>query len=158
MKHTTCPFHSSVQQIQKDVKRYGYHVMYVFGDRQSPPFAYTIGLYKTFGAPEIVIIGLSLDMSRFVVNEYKERVKSGERFEDNQFASGFLEGHKCLFLKMHRSFYKWYLAWCIGFYRGKSFPALQMVVPTVTGIWPWDDEATEKVRSGQPVLGTVKLI
>jgi hypothetical protein len=48
-------------EMQADIATYGWHVIKVFEDDEGPSFAFTIGLYKRFGHPELVVFGLPLD-------------------------------------------------------------------------------------------------
>ena len=39
-------------------------------------------------------------------------------------------------------------------HEGNSFPVLQLVFPDKSGIWPWDENASEEFKRYQPVLGS----
>jgi hypothetical protein len=50
------------------------------GDRHDEPaFAYTTGLYKTFGHPELICFGLRHEVMHGMLNICGDRVKAGER-------------------------------------------------------------------------------
>ena len=49
------------RELIQNVQRYGWHVVGVYGERFSPPFAYSVGLYKTLGQPEVVVVGLPVE-------------------------------------------------------------------------------------------------
>ena len=49
---------SGEQKLLHDVAKFGWHCMKVFGDNEHEPFAYTIGLFKSYGYPELLIYGL----------------------------------------------------------------------------------------------------
>jgi hypothetical protein len=52
-----------------DIKEYGCHVIHVLEDKESPPFSYSVGVQKTSGAPEVLIVGLKEPIAHFIVNE-----------------------------------------------------------------------------------------
>lgn len=41
-----------------DVQQHGWHVLKVMEDNEGPAFAYTVGLYHSFGHPELIVVGL----------------------------------------------------------------------------------------------------
>ena len=59
-------------QIIRDVEQYGFHVAQFHGDGYSPSFAYTIGLFKTYGYPELICFGLNLELLHSVLWSGKE--------------------------------------------------------------------------------------
>ncbi|MBK1715373.1 hypothetical protein CKO43_21700 [Rubrivivax gelatinosus] len=61
-----------------DVAKHGCGVMHVFDpEGELPPFAYSIGIQRETGAPEVVVVGLKQPIAHFVVNEYNRRVREG---------------------------------------------------------------------------------
>lgn len=135
-----------------DIEQYGCHVIHVLEEDGLPPFAYSVGVEKSSGAPEVVVVGLKQPLARFIVNEYNHRVRRGERFQAGQCAAGFLEGFECRFLAVDPSHYREYFGWDLWLYKGAGFRVLQLVYPTVDGIWPWDAQADEWLRNRQPLL------
>ena len=43
-------------KVLSDIEEYGWHVVKVMEDNSGPGFCYSIGLFKTFGHPEIMIV------------------------------------------------------------------------------------------------------
>jgi hypothetical protein len=58
---TQRPMTDGDAQIEADIATYGWHVIEVLEDDEGPAFAFTIGLYKRFEHPELVVFGLPLD-------------------------------------------------------------------------------------------------
>ena len=139
-----------------DIEKYGCHVLHIVEEADLPPFAYSIGIQQSCGAPELVVIGLKQPLAHFVINEYNKQVRTGARFRAGGYYSGFLESFDCKMQGVHRSHYKDYFGWGLWLYKGSEFEVLQLVYPTVEGIWPWDAEATEWFRNRQPLLETPK--
>ena len=135
-----------------DIKQYGCHVIHVLAEDELPPFAYSVGIQRSSGAPELIVIGLKRPLSHFIVNEYNRRVRAGTRFAPGQRAAGFIEGFDCEFRAVHPSRHRDYMGWDMWLYDGKPFDALQLIYPTTSGVWPWDAAADEWLRVWQPLL------
>ena len=135
-------------EMQRNVKKYGCSVVGIQGGGLS--YVYSVGIGKSFGAPEVIVFALSAEMSHFVINEYITRVKEGEQFQHRQLAGGFLRDFECLFIEVHTRYFEKYMAWCEDFYGGGNFRALQMIIPTTEGLWPWENNRSAKT---QPILG-----
>lgn len=55
------------------IERYRWHVMMVGADVDSPGFAYSTGIFRLTGMPELIVFSLALDVAHFVINEYGNR-------------------------------------------------------------------------------------
>ena len=75
-----------------NIEEYGCQVIHVIAEDDQPPFSYSVGIQKSSGAPEVIVIGLKQPISHFAINEYNRRVRAGERIHAGQTAGGFLEG------------------------------------------------------------------
>lgn len=135
-----------------DIERFGCHVVHVLAEGDLPPFAYSVGIQKAAGAPEIIVLGLGRDVAHFLVNEYNARVRAGERFSAGVLYSGFLEGFEVTFERVDRRHYREHLGWDLWLYGGDAFEALQLVYPTTSGVWPWDGDGPDSFGSRQPLL------
>jgi hypothetical protein len=140
------------QKAIADVEQYRCHVIHVLEEGDLPPFAYSVGIEKTSQAAELVVIGLKQPLAHYIINEYNRRVREGEHFEAGQPVSGFLEGFDCQLRSVDRSHYPGYFGRDLWFYKGNGFRVLQLVYPTVEGIWPWEAEANDWFRRRQPLL------
>jgi hypothetical protein len=145
---------SGEQKALDDIGRYGCHVLHVLEEGELPPFSYSVGIHKTSNEPEIIVVGLEEPIAHFIVNEYNGRVRAGERFKIGACYSGFIEGFECQVRAVDPSRFKEYMGWCLWFYKGPNFHAIQLVYPTTTGIWPWEPKASESFRAWQPLLDT----
>lgn len=135
-----------------DIEKYGCHVIHVLEDEEGPPFSYSVGVQKTSGVPEVIVIGLKQTIAHFVVNEYNSRVRAGERFAPGTRHEGFLEGFRVQFEVVTPAHFDDYLGWDKWLYGGKNFEVLQIIYPTTDGIWPWEPRASEWFRERQPIL------
>lgn len=135
-----------------DIKEYGCHVIHVLEEGELPPFAYSVGIQKTSGAAEVIVIGLKQELAHFMVNDYNRRVKAGEVFRARGLYSGFLEGFDVTLVPVDRSHYAEYLGWNRWLYGKDRFETLQIVYPTTAGVWPWDETAPDSFKARQPLL------
>jgi hypothetical protein len=115
-------------------------------------FSYSIGITKSCGAPEIIVVGLDENLGHWLVNEYNRRVSSGETFAFDRPYPGFLEGLEVRFGQVAEEHRKEYMRSTCWLYDGPTFEAVQLIWPNTSGIWPWDPEASEQFRASQPIL------
>ena len=140
------------KKIVKIIEEYGCHVTTVFDpEGKSPTFCYSTGITKTYGSPEIIVVGLATDLGHSIVNNYAGRLKSGEMFEVGSFYPDFLNGFDVTFGEVSLSSKEEYMLSSCWFNKNK-FQALQLIYPTTSGVWPWENEATDSFRSFQPSL------
>jgi hypothetical protein len=50
------------RKLLADVQGYGWHVIGIEEDEEGPGFAYSIGLHHNFGHPEIIAVGLRVQV------------------------------------------------------------------------------------------------
>lgn len=143
------------ERTRNDIAKYGCTVIQVMAEGELPPFAYSIGIAQQTGAPEVVVIGLKQPISQFVVNEYNNRVRRGERFECGKPYTGFLEAFDVFFEEVPLAVYEDYFGQNIDFYGGTNFKVLQLIYPTTKGKWPWASDAPESFRQWQPILARI---
>lgn len=141
------------QNILKHIELHGCSVTSVFDpEEKSPPFSYSIGIAKTYCAPEVIVVGLKRELAHWMVNEYKRRVAGGESFTADVPYTGFLEGHVVRFGPVAEENRKEYMRSTCWLHGGSGFEALQLIWPNTSGIWPWEASASEWLRTNQPLL------
>ena len=138
----------------EDIREYGWHVVKVFSRTGGPGFAYSIGVFETFGHPEILIVGLALETMHLLINNIANDVKSGKTFENLRDYDDILDGYKCAFRRVTRGHYKDLFGWAISHYQGIDFPVLQCVWPDRNHNFPWAAEASSQFREDQPVYSS----
>lgn len=142
------------KRVARDVEQYGCHVISVFDpDEQLPTFSYSVGIQRTSGAPEAIVIGVRPSLGHSMINEYNDQVRKGVRFERGKQYSGFLEGFNIYVEPAKAKLLAEYTLGCDRFYKGESYSVVQLIYPTTTGVWPWQKTASEWFRSNQPMLG-----
>ncbi len=137
-----------------DIEQHDLHVVWVHGNAEWPQFTYSIGLFRRFGLPEVIIVGLGSDLAHWVLNELARRAREGQRFVEGEEAEGLLEGFPVTFRRVPDEHVEAHFGWARWYYEGRPFPTLQLVFPSTAGVWPWDSQASESFRSLQPILET----
>lgn len=117
-----------------------------------PPFSYSIGIPRSSGAPELIIVGLNSKLSHRLINEYNRRGRSGEQFLPGVFYSGFLEEFEVQFGPVAPEYRSEYMRSACWLHGGPEFEALQLIWPNTSGVWPWEAEASDWFRANQPLL------
>lgn len=144
------------RKLLTDVQRHGWHVIGVTEDEEGPAFAYSIGLYHTFGHPEVLVLGLAVEVMHRIINGIGELVRSGQRFEHLHESGDVLDNYNVAFRALERRHYPDYLGYAHWFYRGDNFLALQCVWPDSQHRYPWHAELRGALAARQPVLSDDK--
>ena len=76
------------RKVVSDIEEFGWHVVMIPDDDEGPAFAYSIGLFKSFGHPEVILFGLDLGVMHQIINLIGEEVRLGRRFSDGEAVSG----------------------------------------------------------------------
>lgn len=145
-------FEEEKARILADVRKYGCHVVQVLAEGDLPPFAYTVGIGRTSDSPDACLFGLPADKSHRLLHHYNKRVREGERFEAGQVLQGFLQGQDMVLRPVHPSQLAAHFGWTAWSFDHRPFTMLQLVYPTIEGIWPWDEMANDWLRRWQPLL------
>jgi len=140
------------KRLLNDIELYGWHVIKIPEDDQGPSYGHSIGFYHSFEHPEVIIIGLELDAIHFIINRIGDAIREGVIFQPGQFYSNIIEGVDCYFTLVDPKFYNEYAGYARLLYRENEFPLLQCIYPTLSGIYPWQDEWPSELRAIQPML------
>lgn len=123
-----------------------------------PIFTYSTGIFQRLNAPELLIIGLDSRFSACMINHYGNQILEGkESFEAGAFYSGFLDGFDIYMTEGGEVARRDFAVWSDWYYEREPFPLLQCVYPTTSGVWPWDEAASDDFRENQPVLGPIPV-
>lgn len=141
------------QAILDDIEKYGCHLALIEADNYLPGFAYSIGLFKRFGHPEIICFGLKTEVLGALLNTASDLIKKGEKFTTNKLYSGFLEGYQIQFLEVDKEHYQNYVGYGGWFYdQTFDFPLLQLVWPDKQHHFPWESDFNPDWKFKQPLL------
>ena len=145
------------QKLLSDVEKVGWHVLKILGDESGPEYCFSVGLYYTFGHPEILVMGLPQQVAHELINLAATHIAGGKVFRPGDRSSGLLEGFTCSFVPISVARYPEYLGYGVWFYRNlkQPFPALQLVWPDKQGHFPWDSGYNEKFCKLQHLLDAI---
>jgi hypothetical protein len=142
-------------KLSEDIRNYGWHVIKVLAEGEEPPFGYSIGLVETFGHPEIIIVGLKLDLIHSLINSIGEFVRGGLKYTAGSFNSDILDGYDCYLTSVSDAHYDNFFGTAQGYYRNNNFPVLQCIYPTTKGVFPWERKWPIELKGLQPILGDI---
>ncbi|AMR25731.1 hypothetical protein A0257_00595 [Hymenobacter psoromatis] len=140
------------KKIIGDVEKYGFHVVQIKGDGYSSSFAYTIGLYRTYGYPELICFGLNLDLLHSVLWSGKELLDKQPAPDLSLGYPDFIGDYDVRLLPVAKEWYDDYFGYGIWFNQGRDFPALQIVWPDMQALFPWEEGFNPNWKAGQPLL------
>jgi hypothetical protein len=140
------------RKLVSDIEEFGWHVIMIGEDDEGPAFAYSIGLFKSFRHPEIIVFGLDVNLMHRMINLIGEEVRQGRRFADGDAAPGILENYDVRFLTVASRHYHEHVGYARWFYKGDDFPVLQCLWPDKKGRFPTDPGFAKALRPRQPLL------
>ena len=141
---------SSEKAVLADIDQYGWHGLWIREDDEGPQFTYSIGFYRTLGAPEVIVVGIRSELAHSMLWEAYRRVRRGETLTPGRLYDGFLDEHPITFVNVSDDARRQYFGFADWYYKG-DFPAAQLVWPSAAdGRWPWDSESLAHL---QPLLG-----
>lgn len=142
----------SDQKVIDDVAEHGWHVMKVLDQGDSPGWAYSIGLHRTFSHPEIVIFGQKLDLMHSMINSIGDDIRAGKTFEIDGRYPDLIEAYSCTFKPVRPVWYEPFFGFANWFYDGFEYPVWQCVWPDFDGCFPWESDFDEDFSGLQPLL------
>jgi len=143
----------------EDIRQHGVHILHVFDDNGvSPDFSYSVGLWHTHGHPEVLISGLKEDLRHRLLNNLNYQIEHGRQYMDGHSCTDVIDGYRCYFQKLPKRQYRKHLGWDRWFYGDDEFDAMQMLWPSVDHIYPWEEKASEFLKSSQEVLTKIPVL
>lgn len=129
------------KRIDGNIKRFGWHVQAVMPGPEDVglrTFAYTVGMPKTLKHAELMMIGFRPELMQSLLNVAGEQIKEGVRFGDWTSSDKVIQGFPVWFREVPEiTARKWALL-SEQRYKGPEFGLLQMFLPDVNGLFPWD--------------------
>lgn len=139
--------------ILKNIEEYGLHIAFIESDGYCLKFGYSIGLYKAFNHPELIVIGLDLESTGAIINNIKDKIEKGTKFLEGINYPDFLHHHPVQFVDVKKAHYPDYLGYAGWYYDNSlNFPTFQVVWPDNEGLFPWEAGFNEKFKFQQPLL------
>ena len=134
----------------RHIESRGWSVIGIPEDNEGPSFSYTIGLYKSFGHPELFLCGLPHEVAISFLNDAGELIRTGRKYSAGERTHELAESLPMTFCEFPGGAYSEYLGWALWYYEA-AFPVLQLVWPDATGAFPWEQAASPSARALQPL-------
>ncbi len=142
-------------KVLNDIKRVGWHTLGVSPStgEDGPHWAFSIGLYHTFGHPEVIVMGLPVKTCQELVNVIGNHVKNGTQYDaDNDYAEILTDPFRCAFKHVQRNPYREHVGYALWFYENDEFPLLQCFWPDKLFRFTWNEDCNEYVKTSQRTL------
>lgn len=153
---TAAPLNTNEQRFRdwllRETEEHGSAIIDVPPDEQGAGYTFSVGAWRRFGISEAVVLGLPEGMGSVLINAYLERAKAGERFLPGHIYEGFFDGVPLTVERVAKGHYLEYFGSAFVLYRKGDFPAMQLIVPTPDGHWPWSADAPAGFGDWQLVL------
>jgi hypothetical protein len=142
-------------KVLTDIRAEGFHIVGVFPreGEEGPDWGFSIGLFHSFGHPEVIVCGLPLKTCESVVSIIGKQVKAGSRYETGEVYNDILEEpYRCTFNQVDPSQYREHVGYALWFYNPDRFPLIQCFWADDKGRFPWDEGCEDYVKNSQPLL------
>ena len=140
------------RKLVADVERHGWGVFGINAEDSMPGWAFTAGLWHTFGSPEIALFGLRVPDMQHWLNDIGEQIRSGRPPMPNERRDGVLPDFPVAFRPVHDSWYRELFGYAVWFTQRPPLPIVQVIWPDREGRFPWDEGCGERCRFDQPQL------
>ena len=150
-----CDVEEMERKALADIAEHGLHILHVREREDSPPFTYSIGVKKSLGMPELIMVGLRPEVAHAAINECYRQMKAGEPIGPGARVKDLLGGgFECVLVEVPPEAMREYMRWNLWLYDGADFRAWQIVYPTTSGVFPWEPHVPEGFLWWQPLLGS----
>ena len=141
------------RKLLADVKDYGWHMVIVPDHEEGPGFVFTVGAYYSYGHPEILAMGLPLEVGPQLLTAAMESVAGGTIYYDGA-TDNEIANMPSRFRRVDVCHFRDYLGYAEWFYRNldHQFPALRLVWPDRDGLFPEEDGYDSRFYSKQRPL------
>jgi len=143
----------SEQKVIDDIAEYGWHCIHIMAEGEHVEYSFTIGLFQSYGHPELIIFGLPPKVAHPILATAAEAAKTGSPLDLTQPSDALLDNYSCCFAEVPLTEYYEHVGYARWYYLGNGFPLYQVVWPSRSGLFPWHHQATAEFRAAQPVLG-----
>jgi hypothetical protein len=130
----------------------GWGVTMIPADANGPGWAYTVGLWHSYGMPELSMFSLNIETMAACLNLLGDKAKAGKQLAAGQQHGDIVKEHQVELRSVGLPWYRAFFGGAIAFYRRTPFPFLQVVWPTADGLFPWELSAEPPEVPAQPWL------
>ncbi len=149
-------FNDYEKNLVEKVREYGFFIPYVVDDGPTPnfrqSFGYTVGLWRSWQVPEVIVFGLPSDNCQGMLSEIADRAAAGTPVPTGKRVSDVATGLDIALLPIRPAEKLAHLRSARWFYGQDDFPAVQLVWPDTQGLFPWQDGFDARFANDQPDL------
>ncbi len=140
------------KKLNTDIEKYGWTIIALDATDYLPSFAYTIGLWKNYQHPEIIVFGLPVGMLHTVLNEAGAIIKSGNKLEQEKLYNDFFENGNTCFIPVDERNFRDYINYATELNGASAFPAFEMIWTDKNLKFPWEENFDAELKFRQPLL------
>jgi hypothetical protein len=135
----------------------GCHILTGGGDKEDPPYAFSVGLSLNYSQAEIIVFGMAPLQAARAIDTVCSRATFGKKFIDGDISSEVIRGSKVCFVEVSPEVYGKYMGAALWFYQNwpEPFPCLQLVWSDSEGRFPWEAGFDAALKKEQPILRAV---
>jgi hypothetical protein len=134
------------------VRRTGWTSIGIMPGTRTPGWAFSVGLWHSYRAPEVSLFGLLLPDMQQRVNRAGRLIRDNKPFGFDIEIDGILDAQPVVAKRVHPGWYPTLFGFAVGFYRGAVPPFVQLVWPDSHGLFPWQPGCGLRCKTVQPQL------
>ncbi|MBU2667469.1 DUF4262 domain-containing protein [Actinoplanes bogorensis] len=134
------------------VTEHGWSVVAIDGHDDVPPWVFTVGLWHTYGSPEVAMFGLGRTDMQAWVNRLGSQIKNGRPLRLDRPVDDVLDGFPLAARPVQPAWYSRLFESAVNFYQQPPLPIVQLVWPDRHGHFPWQEGSGDNCRADQPSL------
>jgi len=141
-------------KVIEDIKRYGWHLVYIKGSATSPGFCFTIGLMQTYKHPEILLFAPTDALDAFipVIKPIVDQIAAGKSFKDGDILPEAFNRFSGAFRKVLPLYLSTFMGSAMRYYNQPNVETLQLFWPDGNNHYPWHSDFPSVLFGHQPVL------
>lgn len=144
---------STEQKLIDDIATHGWHWIHILAEGAHVGYAFTVGLFQSYGHPELIVFGLPREVAGEMLAICAHAALSGSPIDLTHPTDALLESGSCEFAEVPASAYRQYVGYALWYYEKQPFPLYQIAWPSRDGLFPWQPDAAASFRQTQPVIG-----
>lgn len=142
--HEHCAHEHDVPKFDDDIEvkqlTYGFAVVPILD--VDPPWAFTVGLDRSAGHPELAVSGLPSDFAGALLSGLGNEVLEGREISPGDELEDVIRGHRIRAREVPSSSYAARFGTATRFYSGESYRVIQLVWNDSSGAFPGDPPST----------------
>jgi hypothetical protein len=142
------------KDLVRTVRKFGWQVNSISPreDEEGLAFAYTVGVWKTFGFPEILVFSLPNELLGPLLSDIVEEIRADRAPPIGRPTDRLVGNGEAALIPVAKRHYGDYLLSDLWFYDSDDFPCVQLVWPDKSNRLPWDPAFDQSFAQDQPDL------